>query len=300
MKPVSIPGNYDYVGVYLTDKCHLSCDYCITRHHNSDFGKTSAVLLDADSWIAGLNRLVLPEGIPLTLQGGEPFLYKGIWEILNNLEHKVDILTALPPFLEKKHFQQLKTLNWNKREAPYPTIRVSYHKGQNDYERLIERIADLQDMLSIGLFYLEHPGHSVSEIEALREYAAKYGVELRTKEFLGKWQGKQYGNLLYKDAAKGSPLGIFVKCRNTVVPIGPDGTIHRCHSNLYFNRKDSAIGNITADELVFPDTHLDCKHYGLCNECDVKVKTNHLQIFGYTSVDIEFCDGKDRRCLIKN
>ena len=34
--------------------------------------------------------------------------------------------------------------------------------------------------------------------------------------------------------------------------------------------------------------HYPCQYYGLCSECDVKVKTNHMQIFGYTSVDIKF------------
>jgi hypothetical protein len=30
----------------------------------------------------------------------------------------------------------------------------------------------------------------------------------------------------------------------------------------------------------------DCKVFGLCSECDVKIKNNHDQKFGYTSVDI--------------
>lgn len=288
MKKIKIPENYDYVGVYLTDKCHLDCQYCITRHHGTDFGQRKTNCLSAKEWIQGLNRLILPQDVPITLQGGEPFLYKGVWEILENVNHKVDIMTALPDFLMPEDFLRLKTLNWNKRKAPYPTIRVSYHKGQNDYQELIERIAELQDILNIGLYYLNHPNYEKREIDKIKAYAEKYNVELREKEFLGKWQGKTYGNLLYSEAASGKKKGITVKCKNSVVPIATDGTIYRCHSDVYFNRRELALGHILDDIFVFPEEHLPCDNYGLCSECDVKIKTNHYQQYGYTSVDIEF------------
>lgn len=290
MKRVKVPDGYDYIGVYLTNRCHLGCDYCITGHHHAAFGtngdRSDWAMLKPWQWIEGLNRLELPKDVPVTLQGGEPFLYKGIWDILENINHKVDILTALPPFLNREHFLKLKTLDWNRREAPYPTIRVSYHKGQNDYKELIGRIAQLNDIVSIGLFYLEHPGYLREEIEAIEKLAAQYHVELRKKEFLGKWNGRQYGTLKYEGAACGEKAGINVQCKNTVVPVGPDGSIFRCHSDLYFKRVDLAIGNILDEEFHFPTGYLWCENYGLCNECDIKIKNNHYQQFGYTSVDI--------------
>lgn len=292
MKKIYTPDDYDYVGVYLTNKCHLKCPYCITKHFGSDFRENRHDNLKSEQWIEGLNRLELPKDVPITLQGGEPFLYEGIWEILENVQHKIDILTALPPFLTKEHFLKLKTLDWNKREAPYPRIRVSYHLGQNDYKELIERIAALQDILSIGLFYFSRPVTSEKEIEAIKEYAVRYGVELREKEFLGEWNGNIYGTFLYKDAATGKSKGIKVLCKNTVVPIAPDGTVYRCHSDLYFNRKKLALGNILNENLEFPDDYLYCENYGLCSECDVKIKTNHYQVYGYTSVDIKFLDSE--------
>ena len=41
---------------------------------------------------------------------------------------------------------------------------------------------------------------------------------------------------------------------------------------------------------VVPPEHLPCDNFGLCSECDVKIKNNHYQQFGYTSVDIRFAD----------
>ncbi len=287
MQKVIIPDSYDYVGVYLTNKCHLKCDYCITAHHNSNFQYQQTKCLSPGEWIESLNRFVLPKGVPITLEGGEPFLYNGIWEILEGLKHKIDILTALPPSLTIEKFIKLKTLEWNKRKAPYPTIRVSYHRDQNDYRELIRRIAELQHVVSVGLYCLEHPSYK-EEINEVEQFAKRFGVEVRRKEFLGYCNGKLYGTFRYKDACTGREKGIHVRCRNTVVPIAPDGDIYRCHSDLYFGRKPLKLGNILDDNVLIKDKYYSCDNYGTCSECDVKIKTNRYQIYGYTSVDIKF------------
>ncbi len=295
MEKIIFPPDYDYVGIYLTDKCFLKCPYCITSHHGSKFiGQPDASYLSPDQWIKALNRLELPTDVPISLQGGEPFLYKGIAEIMENVRHKVDIMTALPPFLNREYFLKLKTLDWNKRPAPYPTIRVSFHKGQNDFKELVDRIAGLNDILSIGLYYLTHPALSEDEISFMKVYAKEKGVELRAKDFLGLYDGKMYGQLKYPGSVDGRRQGIEVTCRNTVMPVAPDGMVYLCHSDLYFNRRERALGNITASHFEFPSTHLPCPNFGLCSECDVKIKNNHYQQFGYTSVDIRFDENKAR------
>ncbi len=287
LPPVVVPLETDYLGIYLTNRCFLSCAYCITNYNEQFINVKEFRELEASEWIEALNRLELPPGIPLTLQGGEPFLHKGIWEILENVRHKVDILTALPPSVTVEKFRKLKTLDWNKRESPYPTIRVSYHKGQNDYKKLIERIKELQPFLNIGLFHIDHPAYP-DVIQEIREYAAQEGVEFRTKVFLGEWQGKVYADYKYPDACGGRPIRKNVQCKNTVYPIGPDGLIYRCHSDLYGRRRNLALGNLLDPDLKLENKYRNCAFYGTCIPCDVKVKTNHLQQQGYTSVDILF------------
>ena len=122
----------------------------------------------------------------------------------------------------------------------------------------------------------------------MKVYAKERGVEFRCKEFLGVHEGKSYGTVKYPEAVVGRRVGKKVSCKNTVVPVAPNGDIYLCHSDLYFNRRDRALGNILDDEFAFPDKHLPCENYGLCSECDVKIKNNHYQQFGYTSVDIHF------------
>jgi len=293
-KMIQIPEEYDYIGVFLTDTCFLNCTYCITKHHGASYlSSGSFVPLTGEEWVEGLGRLGLPENTPITLQGGEPFLYRDIWHILENIPHKVDIMTALPPYLEKRHFLKLATLEWNRRPAPYPTIRVSYHHGQHDFTKLIPRIAELQEVVSIGLYYLDYPATPLETIDALRECAQRYGIELRSKEFLGEWNGSRYGNFLYRNAACGRKLAIPVTCKNSVMPIAPDGNVYRCHSDLYFRRSEGVIGHLLDDAFAFPEHHSPCDNYGLCSECDIKVKTNRYQQHGYTSVSICFEQEED-------
>lgn len=291
---VRVPVDTDYIGIYLTNRCFLSCSYCITNYNEQFINRKYFRELEPGEWIEALNRLVLPPGVPLTFQGGEPFIYKGIWEILENINHNVDILTALPPQVVPEKFKQLKSMKWHRKDAPYPTIRVSYHKGQNDYKQLIPRIKELQEFLSIGLFHIEHPAYP-DHIHEIREYAQKHGVEFRTKTFLGEYEGKIYSRYKYVDACVGRVVKPNVKCKNTVFPIGPDGLIYRCHSDLYGRRYDMALGNVMDPELKLEHRYRNCAFYGTCIPCDVKIKTNHLQQDGYTSVDIIFEDEKSQK-----
>ena len=289
LPPVKVPVDTDYIGVYLTNRCFLSCPYCITNYNEQFINLKLYRELEPSEWIESLNRLELPEGVPLTFQGGEPFIYKGIWEVLENVRHKIDILTALPPQVTLDKFKQLKNMSWHRRDAPYPTIRVSYHRGQNDYKKLIPRIKELQEFLSIGLFHIDHPSYPEVKDE-IAAYAKEHGVEFRVKSFLGEHEGKLYSRYKYEDACVGRPLRANVKCKNTVFPIGPDGHIYRCHSDLYGRRYDMAVGKLNDPDLKLEHRHRNCAFYGTCIPCDVKVKTNHLQQDGYTSVDIRFED----------
>lgn len=288
-KNIEITPHYDYIGVYLTNRCFLSCDYCITNHNDVHFinNLSHGKELSGHQWIAGLNRLKLENDIPLTLQGGDPFLHPDVWEILEAVKHPMDILTALPRNVTLEKIKSLSTLRWNKRTAPYPTIRVSYHKGENDYRELIPRIAELQEVVSIGLYHIDHPGYP-EETKKIRVLADQYKIEFRLKEYLGWYKGKMYGTYLYPDAVQGKVVKDEVFCKNTVLPIGPTGHLYRCHSDLYHQRFHCSVGHLLDHDTTFSDQYRSCKFYGMCSECDVKIKTNHLQNYGYTSVDIKF------------
>lgn len=287
---IALPPDYDYIACYLTDFCFLKCDYCITDHNGTGFtsGKQEKFQpLSVEKWLDTFSRIEFPTGVVPTLQGGEPFLYKGIWEIIENSPVPLDILTALPPVVKPEKFAKLKNLDNLRRNAAYPNVRVSYHIGQNKIEDLAPRVKELQDLFSIGIFIVDHPGHP-DEAKRAKELCDKHGVLFKAKEYLGYHEGKLYGTYLYPDASVGKVTKPMVYCRNSVLIISPSGDIYRCHSDLYHKRHDLKLGNITDPSFKVDDGHNPCFVYGLCSECDVKIKNNHFQSFGYTSANIRF------------
>jgi radical SAM protein with 4Fe4S-binding SPASM domain len=287
---ISVPDFYDYCAVYLSHRCHLKCTYCITEHNETAFltSKVDSTRIEVETWAQSLNRLNLPKGIPVTLQGGEPFMYKNLLSLVDALEGDADILTALPPHVNAELFAKMKHPEKLNRDAPYPNIRVSYHPGQNDIHDLIKRIQEIQKIVSIGIYMVEFP-ESLPELEEVKNLCEQAGVFFKTKEFLGYHEGKLHGEYLFPEAVAGKVTKEKVSCRNSVLIVDVTGDLYKCHSDLYHRRRDLVIGNIFDQNYkTVSDQHRDCYFFGLCSECDVKIKNNHEQVFGYTSVDIKF------------
>jgi MoaA/NifB/PqqE/SkfB family radical SAM enzyme len=284
MKSIEIPENYNYIAVFLTLACNLRCSYCINWFENGDYERGH---LSGEEWVRGLNRIISRDDLPVTLQGGEPSLQRDFIYILNNIrpDLNIDILTNLQfdveEFIEKVDPERIK------RKAPYASIRVSYHPETMELEPLVKRVLRLQDAgYSIGIWGVIHPKQE-QEILKAQEYCRSLGIDFRTKEFLGEYEGRMYGTYKYPGACD----RVFEKsvlCRTTELIIGPKGKIYRCHSDLYEGRQ--AIGHLLDPGFEIDNKFRPCSVFGHCNPCDIKVKTNRFQIFGHTSVEILFQD----------
>lgn len=282
LNTIYLPERYNYIGCFLTLDCNLKCDYCINFYGGGNQAKRPVI--SGRKWIEGLNRLACPDNLPITFQGGEPSLQPDFIRILNNIkpELNIDVLTNLC-FDVKEFIDNVNPLRL-RRNAPYPSIRVSYHPPYMDLGKLIKKVLKLQRAtFSVGIFSLLHPQFKQEVLEAQKQ-CADAGIDFRTKEFLGDFNGQKYGNYLYPEAV-GSPEGRRCLCRTSEFLIGPDGSIFRCHHDLYKNF--SPIGNLLDPDLKIKDVFRECNHFGNCNPCDLKIKTNRFQIYGHTSVEIK-------------
>jgi len=284
MPRLNVPERFNYIGVFLTLDCNLRCSYCI----NTFNGRSSkARLMSGDDWILGLNRIIPRTDLPISLQGGEPTLHPDFYTIVNGLlpgQH-LDLLTNLE--FDTDHFMRQIPPERMFRESPYASIRVSYHPEAMNIEDLAARVLRLQlHGYHIGVWGVLHPGFR-DEIVRAQAYCTGLGIDFRTKEFLGVYNGKMYGNLSFKDACD-RKIQRRVECRTTELLIGPGGDVYRCHSDLYQDRH--AVGHILDTNFVIDDSFRPCDCYGSCNPCDVKLKTNRFQEFGHTSVEIKKSD----------
>ncbi|MDD5287337.1 MAG: radical SAM protein, partial [Desulfuromonadaceae bacterium] len=280
--------DHNYIAFFLTLACNLSCPYCINLHDGvlrSSQGRRAQ--MNPEEWIAAANRLVLRNDLPLTLQGGEPTLYKGFFRLVNEVkpEIKMDLLTNLT-FNVDKFIRNVPVERFT-REAPYAAIRVSYHPGQNDIEDLIAKTYKLQEAgFRIGLYGIDHPDKETREhILKTQAHCLALGLDFRLKEFLGEHAGTMYGTFKYEGCFNGEELK-ECECRTTEIIADPAGNVFKCHSDLYNGR--DPIAHILDEDFNEDsiETFRKCHFFGECNPCDVKVTTNRFQVFGHTSVEI--------------
>lgn len=286
---INIPESYNYIGVFLTLRCNLRCSYCINR-----FGSMASPrrMLSAAEWVQGLNRIQNRPGLPLTLQGGEPSLHPGFYEIIAGLraDLQIDLLTNLQfdigEFMARVAPERLS------REAPYASIRVSYHPETMVFDELQGKVLRLlEGGYSVGIWAVDHPAGR-RELALAKEKCLAAGIDFRFKEFLGGYQGQLYGTYSYPRAISGR-WGGEVQCRTTELLLDPGGDIHRCHSFLYAGR--TPVGNLLEPGFRIDEGFCSCDYFGECNPCDVKTKNNRFQQFGHTSVEIRLAED-----LVKN
>ena len=232
----------------------------------------------------GLNKIITRSDLPITFQGGEPLLHKDFYYIINNIKSNIniDLLTNLEfdinEFMDNINPERLK------RNAPYASIRVSYHAPEMDIDKLILKVRTMLDNgYSIGIWGVEHPLY-MNEIKRAAEKCKEKGIDYRTKEYLGFYDNKLYGNYLYTEAVSGK-VNKKVRCKGSELLINPEGKIFICHSDLYSGKNE--IGNLLDDDFQIRENFFECDHFGHCNPCDIKIKTNRFQQFGHTSVKIE-------------
>ncbi|MBI5872809.1 MAG: radical SAM protein [Candidatus Omnitrophica bacterium] len=282
LPPLLVPPSYNYMASFLTFACNLKCTYCINHFEQSAINRK---MISGKDWVRALNRLVSRPDLPLTLQGGEPSLHPDFIYIINHIkpELNIDILTNLQ--FDIVRFMNKVTPERVRRDSPYSSIRVSYHPETMDLEDLIKKtVVMLENKYSIGIWAVMHPKYE-EHIKDAQERCRKLGIDFRFKEFLGEHNGMLHGNYLYKDACA-KTFKKSVQCKTTELLMDSAGSVYRCHADLYSGIYP--IGNILDPDFSIGDKYRPCGHFGHCNPCDIKVKTDRFQQFGHTSVEIKF------------
>lgn len=282
MKSIKIPSAYNYIGAFLTFTCNLKCSYCI-NYFEQDIIKRKNI--PGEDWVRGLNRIISRDDLPVTLQGGEPSLHPDFIYIINNLkpELHIDILTNLQ--FDVEEFIRKVSPERIKRRSPYASIRVSYHPEKMKLAGIVKKtLRMLEAGFSIGIWGVMHPKYEKTILQAQAK-CQKLGIDFRIKEFLGEYNGRLYGTYKYAGACD-KKFTKEVQCRASEFLIDSQGDIFACHAHFYSGM--NSIGRILDPDFQIEDKFRRCPDFGHCNPCDIKVKTNRLQQYGHTSVEIKF------------
>jgi sulfatase maturation enzyme AslB (radical SAM superfamily) len=282
LKTVKLPTSYNYIACFLTLECNLKCNYCINHFRQKKWPKRK--LITGKEWVVALNRLECSSDLPVTLQGGEPSLHPDFIWVIKNIKESlhIDILTNLnfdvDVFIDNINPLRLK------RNAPYASIRASYHPGYMDLDKLIDKTLKLMAAgFSVGIFSVLYPP-LIDKVQQAKEKCQKAGIDFRTKEFLGEYNKKTCGTYRYPKAVDSAKLR-HCFCKTTELIIGSDGNIYRCHHDFYNNLLP--VGNLLDPNFEIKDDFSECSNFGVCNPCDIKIKTNRFQVYGHSSVEIK-------------
>ena len=274
-----LPKRYHYAEAYLTFRCNLNCSYCI----NKQSGLIMRNELTAEEWIKGINNINFGD-IPLTLGGGEPTLHKEFYKIIKGIRKdiRLDLLTNLT-FDVEEFIKKVDVKRFSKRDIPiYKPIRVSYHAEKMDAKLLVRRVRILQDAgFGIGIFGLNHPNNTQDNM-MISDLCRENNIYFFIKDFLG-WYDKQlFGYYRYPQGLDGTKKNC--KCKPNILLIAPDGNIFRCHRDLYHN--ENPVENILTITKI-ENKFRKCDDYGVCNPCDIKLKTNRFLQMGSSDVEIK-------------
>ena len=280
-KNIKIPKEYNYISAFLTLRCNFSCSYCV--NNNSGTLKRVRKELSGSDWVRYLNRLDINDNIAITIAGGEPTIHKDFYEIINNLNHPVDLLTNLT-FNVNDFIKYVKPNSMFKSNVPsYKSIRISYHPKFTNIKELVQKSTLLQENgFNIGIFSINYP-HNTEDNMKLAEEARKNKIYFFIKDYLGEYNGKLVGHYKYDDAVSGKSVSVM--CRIRELLINPDGDVFKCHRDLYAD--EYKINNIKDDDFSIDYEFRHCGNFGKCNPCDVKVKTNRFLKMGECSIEIQ-------------
>lgn len=240
--------------------------------------------MSSKDWVTALNRIEARDDLPITLQGGEPTVHPHFYQIINGVNKPMDLLTNCQ-FDVDKFIENVPT-NKFKRNAPYASIRVSYHPEQMELDDTVKRVSRLLKAgYQVGVWSVLVPEWQKHIMEEAKPAFTAAGIDYRVKEMLdgGSQYGSQCGTYKYPDAV-GSKIRRSCVCRTSELLVAPDGSIHRCHSDVYNLRK--GIGHALDPEFQLDRKFRECQVFGDCVACDIKIKTNRLQIPNWTSVEI--------------
>ena len=272
LSPIIIPDEFGYLGVFLTFACQLQCSYCI----NLEGGRKPAYsALTGAAWVEALNRIQTTPDRPITLQGGEATLHPDFYQIVRGIRKDINIDLLTNCQFDVDEFCRELPPSRLRRTSPYASIRVSFHPQTMSFDDTISKVLKLKERgYSVGVWIVDNPYDSLIKIYQMGFVMA--GIDCRLKEYL---DGKYYGTYKYMDWQGKSN----VLCRPSELLIAPDGSLHRCHGDLYGNKQP--YGNVKDAEVKLEYVFKPCKKVE-CSSCDIKIKTNRFQEYGHCAVTL--------------
>ena len=139
-----------------TFRCNYKCSYCpyITQQHFPSIF-TRGKERSTTEWLEAINKL--PPAV-FFIAGGEPFLYRGLIDFLNEMPEKHEVLGIVTNLtVNEKIYKKIKRkINFN----------VSFHREYISVDKLLEKSKELRKNFPVTVYLVATP-ENIPEAEKL-------------------------------------------------------------------------------------------------------------------------------------
>jgi radical SAM protein with 4Fe4S-binding SPASM domain len=183
--------------IYITNACNLRCIHCFRHSGHKEVGE-----LDFNDWKEILLKL-RENGIQdISISGGEPFIFDGIYELIDyavDIEMDVVVLSNGTK-IDFEHISTLKKLKGIQLSVDGPNEKVNDEiRGKGVYHKAMDALDELYSVgipvtISMVLFdkYLEE--YRLSMEPFLNELKDKYGYSVKIRFNTGILPGREISN----------------------------------------------------------------------------------------------------------
>ncbi len=261
----------------ITYRCTYHCSYCpFCNIHNYSKTYTKETEKTPDEWFAILEKL---PPMAFLLIGGEPMLYSGITDIINNLPKKHSIIglisnASLPIDLYKKINKKICT-------------SISFHREFAKEEEFIEKVVELNKFMWINSVNIVATPENIPFLEELHSKLTPKGITIRVEPLIKtgfnytEEQLKQIDKYLKHDRSFKKKIEFYEAqiCKDcsagkNYINIMPNGDVYSCVGGMEYintpyrralikNEQDLErykLGNLSDENFSFNKTKKICKY----------------------------------------
>lgn len=200
---LKLESNREYdlsIAFMLTFRCNYDCSYCESHDVNHPLNnKPAKSISDALNYVTSFYQ---NKSIIVNILGGEPFLYKNIFNIFNNLEERIDVkvttnLSFTLDFIKKTFnntkinikasfhpeyadpYEFVKKVKYLQQNNFNITSNISMHPNESHFEKAIYILENLprakphilSNMNVNGLIFGDSFSYSPSQIKTIKKYS---------------------------------------------------------------------------------------------------------------------------------
>lgn len=261
----------------ITYRCTYKCSYC-PFCNITDYGKiyTKDQEKTPEEWLKILEKL---PPMSFLIIGGEPMLYQGISEVINNLPSKHSIIglisnASLPIDLYKKIKKKV-------------CLTVSYHREFAKEDEFIDKVLELNSFMWLNSVNIVATPENIPFLDKLHKRLTPKGITIRVEHLVKtgfRYTDEQYNsikkyltsdrNFKKKESFYEAPICKSCSAGRNYINIMPNADVYSCvggmeyinatHRKPYIKNPDCLdrylMGNLADEDFKFNLKNKDCSN----------------------------------------